>query len=147
MTSTARLQSLGMTKAADTVKTLRERHKKLTVAYEHYRYVRQEKIDAFNDRLRLKTMQENQYSRSYDKLVMIPLGEYDQVPPDAVLDALETCIERGCFDSFEIAKIASIKEVKDPIVFGRIDGCSDRFFIAQWDDDVKIEDILTESEG
>jgi hypothetical protein len=35
-----------------------------------------------------------------------------------------------------------VKEVIDPIIFGKIDGCTDRFFIAQWDDDVKIEDIV-----
>lgn len=52
-----------------------------------------------------------------------------------------------CFDTFEIAKIEAVEERKDPIVFGCITGCPDKFFIAQWDDDVKIEDILTESEG
>lgn len=49
-----------------------------------------------------------------------------------------------CFDSFSVAHIA---EVKDPILFGEIAECTDKFFIAQWDEDVKIEDILTEKEG
>jgi hypothetical protein len=47
-----------------------------------------------------------------------------------------------CFDSFEIAKIQWKREIKDPILFGRIDGCPDRFYVSQWDDDVRIEDIL-----
>jgi len=37
--------------------------------------------------------------------------------------------------------------VPDPILLGRITGCENRYFIAQWDDDVKIEDILKENEG
>ena len=32
-------------------------------------------------------------------------------------------------------------------LFGVVTGCDDRFFIAQWDDDVKIEDILQGDEG
>ena len=35
-----------------------------------------------------------------------------------------------------------IKEIKDPIVFGVINGCPDKFFISQWDDDIKIDDIF-----
>ena len=39
----------------------------------------------------------------------------------------------------EFEEIAQIEEVvieKDPILFGRINDCADRFYIAQWDDDV-----------
>ena len=49
--------------------------------------------------------------------------------------------------SDEIAKIQDIVQTKDPIVFGCINKCADRFFIAQWDDDVSIEQILNDNEG
>ena len=65
-----------------------------------------------------------------------------EFPPDTVLDALEKAKEDNCFDTFEVAKISWIEEIKDPILFGIIEGCSDKFFISQWDDDVKIEDLL-----
>ena len=53
----------------------------------------------------------------------------------------------GVFDTFEVAKIESTRVYRDPIVFGRISGCDDRFYIAQYDDDVKIEDLLGPNEG
>jgi hypothetical protein len=58
-------------------------------------------------------------------------------------DGSNVCV----FDTYEIAHIQSIVERKDPILFGCITGCADKFFIAQWDDDVKIEDIINENEG
>jgi len=72
---------------------------------------------------------------------------YEKVPPDFVLEAMEKAMDLNCFDRFEVASIQSVKEIPDPIVFGVIDGCTDKFFISQWDNDVKIEDILKENEG
>ena len=57
---------------------------------------------------------------------------------------LEEAKKLDCFDEFEIAYIA---EVKDPILFGIVKGCSTKFYVAQWDDDVRIEDILAPNEG
>jgi hypothetical protein len=58
-----------------------------------------------------------------------------------VLEKMREAKKCNCFDSFEIAKIESIEVKKDPILFGRVNECGDRFFIAQWDDDVTIEAI------
>ena len=33
-------------------------------------------------------------------------------------------------------------EIKDPIGFDKIDSCPDYFFVSQWEDDVKFEDIV-----
>jgi hypothetical protein len=52
-----------------------------------------------------------------------------------------------CFDRFEVAKVETIEVRPDPIIFGLINDCVDKFFITQWDDDVKIEDILKQNEG
>lgn len=133
-TKEERLKRLGLDSASDKLVKAKELQRKLAIAYEHYRFVRQEKIDAFNVKL----------SKDGKMLGFTSLKDYGQVPPDAVLEALEHAQSRECFDSFEVAHIV---KVPDPILFGRINNCPDRFFISQWDDDVKIEDILTEREG
>ena len=145
--NTERLEKLGLKTASSKVKEMREMKRKMTIAYEHYRFVKQEKIDAFNKKLEEETRKENKNQYSYKCLTFISLETYIEVPPEFVLDKIEEAIERGCFDTFEIAKIQDMVVQKDPIVFGRINGCPDRFFIGQWDDDVSIEDILKENEG
>lgn len=147
MTHTEKLEKLGFKKCVTKIKELKAIRAKMAIAYEHYRYCKPEKIDAFNQALKKESIQENPSSYQYKALKFISLGEYDQVPPFDVLESLEQAQERGCFDSFEIAKIEDVVEVKDPIVFGRINKCPDRFFIAQWDDDVNINQILKEGEG
>ena len=145
---TERLERLGLTAAAQNTKTAIELKRKCLVAYEHFRYVTQDKINRFNEVLRKKTETTlNMYYRNYDQLKMTPLEQYGQVPPANVLDLLEKAQGMRCFDTFEVAKIESVQERIDPIIFGRVTGCPDRFFIGQWDNDVKLEDIITEQEG
>lgn len=145
--NTEKLEKLGLTTASSKIKELRELKQKMTIAYEHYRYVTPDKIDAFNEKLKKETLKEDERALRYKHLAFTPLDKYEAVPPTAVLDKIEEAIGKRCFDSFEIAKIEDKVEVKDPIVFGRIKGCPDRFYVGQWDDDVKIEDILKENEG
>lgn len=116
--------------------------KRLALAYAKFGFVSQKKIDEFNERLRKETLQEDKNAYSYKRLMFTDIAHYSKVPPPHVLSRLEEAINENCFDSFEVATIQWIKEIKDPIVFGRIEGCDDRFFIAQWDDDVSIEEIL-----
>lgn len=140
-----RLEKLGLRTAGEQLKTLARRKRKLALAYEHYRFVRQEKIDAFNEKLKRETIQgQEPYSANWKTLSFTPIEAYPNVPPEEVLVSLELAHGRECFDSFEVAHI---KDVKDPILFGRIEGCSDRFVVGQWDNDVKIEDILLPNEG
>lgn len=134
------LDKLGFKKASMHLVELSDKKRKLALAYEHFRFVRQEKIDAFNNKL----MREKGYGMSYKELSFTSIESYKEVPPEHVLTSLGAALEFKCFDSFEVAHIV---EVKDPILFGRIKNCSDRFFIDQWDDDVKIEDILMPNEG
>jgi len=135
-----RLERLGFKAAGAKVKELSVRKRKMANAYENYRFVRPEKIDAFNAKL----MNQSRKGGDYKCLTFTPVDQYSEVPPAHVLDKLEVAMERKCFDSFEVAHIIN---VKDPILFGRIQGCPDRFFIDQWDDDVRIEDILKPNEG
>ena len=146
------LEKLGFTQASKDLKVKEELKRKMTIAYEHFRYVRPEKIIVFNEKLKQETIKRegkkgaNLYE-NYDKLAFTPIAQYGTIPPTEVLEKIEQAQKIGCFDEFEIAKIESVKEYKDPIVFGKITGCSDLFFIAQWDNDVKIEDILMPNEG
>lgn len=139
------LEKVGFRTAAGRVSLLALRKRKLAIAYEHYRYVRPEKVAEFNKRLKAKTIKGKEpYDAEWQTLAFQSIESYNEVPPLEVLTALAEAQDRNCFDSYEIAYIAN---VKDPILFARISECADRFFIAQWDDDVRIEDILAANEG
>lgn len=140
-----RLARLGFKSAATKIKTLTEKKRKLAIAYEHFRYVTMEKMQAFQEKLRKESMQKMNSGRSrWKELAFTPLHAYTETPPASVLDSLEKANDKKCFDSFAIAHIVN---VEDPILFGYIEGCTDHFFIDQWDDDVKIQDILKDNEG
>lgn len=114
---------------------------KLKVAYAKYGYVSQEKIKEFNSKLYKETVEETNMSRIYKTLVFLDIKTFGELPPYYVLDKMREAMADNIFDRYEIAKIESKVVVKDPILFGIIEGCTDKFFIAQWDDDVSIEEI------
>lgn len=138
----SRLSRAGFKFLGNKVKELRDAKRKMAIAYEHFRFVRQEKIDDFNRRLREESQSKN--AREWKELAFSRIEDYDKVPPDDVLLKLEEAQRVGCFDSYEVAYI---RNVKDPIIFGRITDCTDRFFIGQWDNDVSIEDLIKANEG
>lgn len=143
------LEELGFTAAANSVKQKRELARKMRIAFEHFRVVTPEHIKDFNEKLyttsKSKAGQFGSYS--YQRLTFTPISQYGEVPPAPALEALRAAKELKCFDSFEVAKIESVTVVPDPILFGCITGCDKKYFVAQWDDDVKIEDILRPDEG
>lgn len=140
-----RLKNLGFDHAADGLRVAAERQRKLALAYEHYRFVRKENVDAFNAMLRAAGMNmKDPFKMEYQVLDFTPVGNYERIPPEHVLISLETARGRNCFDSYEVA---FIRNVKDPLLFGRITDCPDRFFIDEWGDDVSITDLLEENEG
>ena len=142
-----RLEKLGFADAAARLKVLTERKRKLAIAYEHYRFVREEKITAFNRELERKEPPTSKNGYQYKQLSFTPVSQYTEVPPEHVLASLEVAMERKCFDRYAVAHIVTKVKTPDPILFGMVDGCSDCFFIDQWDEDVKIEDILKDNEG
>lgn len=142
------LEELGLDQAAANAAYAQRQSKKLMIAYEHYRFVSPGVVDRFKEALKKKTLKGSKYGAStYDTLNFTSLQYYPQIPPREVLDALRQAKERGCFDLFEVASIETVEVRPDPILFGQVMGCQDRFFIAQWDNDVRIEDILKENEG
>lgn len=145
-------EAAGFTHAADNARTEADRATRLARAYEFYRYVKQEAVDAFNRRLKHATLEREGKPRrdlyeKYDKLIFTAVGGYAALPPADVLEKVAEAKTRGIFDTMEVAQIESVVEYKDPIVFGLISGCTDRFFIAQWGEDVKITDLLGEHDG
>jgi hypothetical protein len=124
------LKELGMDKMAEKVLRKKSGRDKLLKAVEKYRYATGEDLDDFN-----KEMKDHG-----KELVLVAIKDYDKLPPDDVLQSLQVAKDDDIFDSFEIAYI---RKVKDPILFGAIDDFKNlHFFIAQWGDDVKIEDII-----
>jgi hypothetical protein len=65
--------------------------------------------------------------------------DYKNIPPREVLETFKIHRDRKIFDYFSIA---SVEKIKDPLLLGRILGCPERFFIAQWGDDIQLDDIL-----
>ena len=152
MSKVEQLQKLGFKKASSKLNEQLEFKRKMAIAYEHYRYAKQELIDKFNKKLKAGTLKEqgkagSNLQHQYDQLISIKVGDYTEVPPAEALTKMEVAVERKCFDYFEIAKVESVVEYKDPILFGRIKGCPDRFFISQWGSDVTIEEILGKNQG
>jgi hypothetical protein len=61
------------------------------------------------------------------------------VPPMAVLKSLEAEQEKKVFDYFTVAEV---KGVNDPLLLGRINGTDMRWFLAQWLNDVCLDDLI-----
>ena len=142
MIDTERLSKLGLKGAAKRIEDFRERARKLDIAYKHFRYITPAKLLAFNEKLKKETLKEDKNSARYKHLAFISIEQFNAIPPEETLQKIEQAIEKDCFDSFEICKVEWKEEIKDPIVFGVINGCPDKFFVSQWDDDIKVDDIL-----
>jgi len=147
--SEAELRDLGFNAAATKVKEDRELARKCRIAFEHFRYVTPENFRRFAEELKGKTWKNHyvDYSYSYDQLVFTKIAAYNKVPPKEALAKVREAKALGCFDDFEVATVQSVRVVPDPIIFGIIRGDENKYFVAQWDDDVKIEQILREDEG
>ena len=67
----------------------------------------------------------------------------DKIIPDFVLDKIEEAKDRQIFDEFNILWV---EKVKDPLLLGSIKGCKDYFFICEWGEDIKFEDLIKPKE-
>lgn len=142
----------GFSAAASEAQKVADCARRMALAYEHYRYVTPGQIEKFNERLKAQTLKRTGRERvdlheHYDVLAFTPVEKYKDLPPADVLAKVKDAKDKKIFDTLEVCKVESKVEYKDPIVFGRIEGCGDRFYIAQWDNDVKIEDLLGPNEG
>lgn len=148
------LATLGLTGASARLKEARELKRRLGIAYEHYRFVTPEQIEHFKSKLYKQTKRNLERSKAhpyggetYDTLVLTPLESYLEVPPRQALDKLREAIKFKIFKRFEVATVESVTKLNDPIIFGLVEGCDNRFAICEWDDDVKISDLIKDDEG
>jgi hypothetical protein len=124
------LKEVGMDAVAENLLKKKRGRERLLKAVELYKYATGEDIDDYNKDIR-------QHGK---ELEMVEIKDYKQLPPDEVLEALKKAQGLDLFDTFHIAYI---RKVKDPILFGKIKAFKNLYFyIAQWGDDVKFEDIL-----
>lgn len=68
--------------------------------------------------------------------------EYDGVPPSYVYEKLIKAKEAKVFDYFTVATIKRNIKLPDPLLLGRIKGDDNRYFIAQWDDDIHLDNLI-----
>lgn len=139
-------KELGFTKAVNAAEEKLTMIRKLHLAYQHYEFITEEKIEAFKEKLKAKTLDvENPGTMSvyhnYDTLLLQSPETYKAIPPAEVLAKFKEAKARGVFDTYEVASIESVREYKDPILFGLVSGCTDRFFICEWGDDVSFAEL------
>lgn len=150
-TQESELEELGFKAAAESLKGKRELARKMRIAFEFHRVVTPENIKQFNEELlqRTRKVTDKYGSYTHQYLQFTPVESYGEIPPPEALALLREAKQRNCFDQFVVATIGttSVSKVPDPILFGQIKGDQNYYFIAQWDDDVRIEDILKEDEG
>lgn len=70
------------------------------------------------------------------------IGEYLRVPPQEVFDRLIKAKDSKIFDYYRVCTVSEVFQVKDPILVGRINGDSNRYFIAQWDNDLLLDNLI-----
>lgn len=148
----AELTELGFDAAAKQLNADREMARKLRIAFEHFRVVEPDHLSRFQAELKQKTLRNDGRNTwgmitEHDTLVFTPIKDYTAIPPKEALDELRKAKTLGCFDAFEVATIQSVRTVPDPIIFGTINGSRNKYYVCQWDNDVKIEDILRPEEG
>lgn len=142
------LKELGLEDAGSELLRLQEKKRKLTTAYEFHRVVPMAAINQFQKTLRKKSEKKHKDgSTEYETLRLTPLKNWKKVPPQEARTLLKEAIGRNCFDYFEVAHIESVVERPDPIIFGRITDVTDLFVVAQWDNDIKVSDLIKETEG
>lgn len=69
----------------------------------------------------------------------VRIADYSNIPPATALDALGLAMDKNIFDYFTIA---TMNEVKDPLLLGRLNNHEDRYFLAQWGEDVCLDDVI-----
>ena len=141
--ATATLQRLGLTAAATLVERQQLAVDKWATAYAHFRFVTPAQVRAFEAKCWGEHKQVGSTTHTKN-LVFTALKDYPTIPPKEALHALEAAQALKVFDTFEIAHIEWVVRVPDPILFGCITGCPDRFVIGSWGNDISVEELVGE---
>ena len=137
MVTYEQLKALGLDRAAEVLRVREERVVTWADAYARFSYVTPEQMEAFRE----QCAKERHGLRS-KRLLLVRLEAYAGVPPTDVLEKLAEARTLGLFAEFWVASIDWVETVPDPILFGKVAGCPDFFFIAQWGDDINVEELL-----
>lgn len=121
-----------------------ERRRKLAIATEHFPWVTTADIDWYNDWLKDTTTTWTRDAYRHDQLVSHTADSYRGIPPQDVLEKVSKANDLKCFDQVLVFDVQTVAEARyhDPIVFGSISGSDRLFFIAQWGEDVKFDDLV-----
>lgn len=140
-TYTERLKCLGMSNAAKIAEREKDLYlKEVTIATHGYRKIPFEKVKEYESQL------------PYNHIITThAINRYPGSPPKEVLRKLDTAQKRNVFNDFGILTVEEKKEEKknkiveaDPILVGLINESNDFYFIAEWGNDISIEQILGE---
>ena len=67
------------------------------------------------------------------------VGDYPGIPPANVLETFRNVKAKKLFDYYTVA---SVNAVPDPLLLGRIENSTSRYFIGQWGNDVSLDDVI-----
>lgn len=144
------LSELGLTTAAKGLSKNKSLVYKIMLAKENYRYITEDNFREFNERLKKQTYHIKDNTALWFALQFTPIKDYTGIPPEEVLGELKKARGLNIFDDFEIVTMEEKRErikAEDPLLLGVIHGCPVKFYIAEWDNDISIEDILMSNEG
>jgi len=141
-THVERLKALGFKNLHSKVSAIAERAmKENMIALAGYKKIAWAKFSEANNALRQKT------NYAYE-LALTPIetyigqnsganGEISMPTPEA-LDKLEAAKKEGLFDSYSIIHVV---RAPDPSIVGQIKGSQDMYFLAEWGDDISLDDL------
>jgi len=85
--------------------------------------------------------------KSYTYIIAVwietPIAEYDAIPPVFVRERLAEVTSASLFDELTIASVQVEKVVvPDPLLIGRVNGWDSVAILAQWGDDIHVDDLI-----
>lgn len=157
VTQIEKLNELGFKTIHKMIKGNMDVMKNLHLAYQNHDFITSDDVREFRKKLKKATFSKKKDSQGYihqswETLQFTDVADYKAVPPMQILDKMQTAKDFKCFRVFQIAQIVKINRLvkPDPILFGRINGCTDLFIIAEWGNDVTvaaIRKVLKEGES
>jgi hypothetical protein len=129
----ATLKELGFKTVANKAHSLAEtRMKENMAALAGYTKITKEDYKKADEGLRART-------KGTCRLALTDVSDYPAAPPNEVLGEMKKAHQSGIFDKFQIIHV---QKVPDPILVGRIKNCEDLFFIAEWDKDISLQELV-----
>ena len=139
-----KLKSLGFKKLSSKMEEVARRATKINmIALSGYLKIPAEKIKAAKEMIEGRSNMTRQL-RLLETTIEKYVGQnHDEnnftLPPGDVLEKLAVAKKSELFDEFTILHV---KAIPDPILLGKIKGEKDRFFIAEWGNDITLTELM-----